>query len=119
MALHIGCLTIDARDCSLLARFWSAALDWEIVEEKEDAVYLVSRDLVGENTSVPGLLIFHSPDTKRVKNRVHLDLRPDDQQFEISRLESLGAVQVDIGQQAGWVVMADPEGNEFCVLSAW
>jgi len=57
-----------------------------------------------------------------VKNRLHLDLRPDDQAAEVTRLESLGAKKVEIGQSTDpdttWVVMADPEGNEFCVLSA-
>ena len=120
VALRIGCLTIDARDCHHVARFWGEALGWEIVEEKEGAVYLVSSDVVGQPGSVPGLLIFHSPDTKVAKNRVHLDLRPDDQYAEISRLEGLGATRVDIGQsgEEQWVVMADPEGNEFCVLTA-
>ena len=54
---------------------------------------------------------------KAGKNRVHLDLRPDNQEAEIRRLEDLGATRIDIGQQdVAWVVMADPEGNEFCVL---
>ena len=56
-------------------------------------------------------------DEKRGKNRLHLDLRPDNQEAEVQRLEQLGAVRVDIGQRdVSWVVMADPEGNEFCVL---
>lgn len=120
MALAIGCLTIDARDCRRVARFWGEALGWVIVEEKAEAVYLVPPDVVGKPGSVPGLLIFRSPDVKVAKNRVHLDLRPDDQHVEISRLEDLGATRVDIGQsgQERWVVMADPEGNEFCVLTA-
>ena len=51
------------------------------------------------------------------KNRVHFDLRPDDQQAEVRRLEGLGARRIDIGQaDVPWVVMSDPEGNEFCVL---
>jgi predicted enzyme related to lactoylglutathione lyase len=59
--------------------------------------------------------------TKIGKNRLHLDLRPDDQAAEVARLEKLGAQKIDIGQSAEpactWVVMADPEGNEFCVLA--
>lgn len=119
MSLRIGCLTIDATDCVSLGRFWAEALDWVIVEEKERAVYLVPRSRVGDE-SAPGLLLFHSPDAKTTKNRVHLDLRPDDQADEVARLESLGARRVDIGQAASdpWVVMADPEGNEFCVLTS-
>ena len=120
MSLRIGCLTIDAMDCVRLGRFWAEALDWVIVEEKEQAVYLVPRAQVSAETSAPGLLLFHSPDAKAGKNRVHLDLRPDDQAAEVARLEALGAKQVDIGQAPTdpWVVMADPEGNEFCVLTS-
>jgi hypothetical protein len=53
-----------------------------------------------------------------VKNRLHFDFRPDDQAFEVARLEALGATRVDVGQgaESTWVVLADPEGNEFCVL---
>ena len=61
-------------------------------------------------------------DSKIIKNRMHLDLRPDDQNVEVARLEKLGAKKIEIGQSSDlettWVVMADPEGNEFCVLKA-
>ena len=58
-----------------------------------------------------------SQSEKTAKNRVHFDLRPDDQQAEVQRLEGLGARRIEIGQtDVTWVVMADPEGNEFCVL---
>jgi hypothetical protein len=61
------------------------------------------------------------PEAKTVKNRLHLDLRPKDQQAEVDRLVALGAVHVDVGQDdtASWIVLADPEGNEFCVLRAY
>jgi hypothetical protein len=63
------------------------------------------------------MLFLEVPKAKAVKNRVHLDLRPDDQAVEVQRLISLGARHVDIGQRdVSWVVLADPEGNEFCVL---
>jgi hypothetical protein len=60
------------------------------------------------------------PESKTVKNRLHLDLRPDDQDAEVARFEELGARRVDVGQsgEETWVVMADPEGNEFCILRA-
>jgi len=65
----------------------------------------------------PDILFLEVPEAKTVKNRMHLDLRPGDQQAEVSRLKALGASEVDIGQgDVSWVVMADPEGNEFCVL---
>jgi len=120
MTVSIGCLTVDARDCQLLGDFWSQVLGWTIVKSSADGVYLVPAEVVGKDTAVPGLLLFPSPDVKAGKNRVHLDLRPDDQDAEIARLESLGAMRVDIGQTGAepWVVMADPEGNEFCVLAS-
>ena len=63
------------------------------------------------------LALMPSHRKKAAKNRVHFDLRPDDQQAEVRRLEGLGARRIDIGQaDVAWVVMADPEGNEFCVL---
>lgn len=73
-----------------------------------------------EDGIVPDLLFLRVNDARLVKNRLHIDLRPDDQDWEVSRLESLGAQRVSIGQgpDVTWVVMADPDGNEFCVLSA-
>ena len=76
-----------------------------------------------ENPSGTGDLLFmKNPDKRIVKNRIHLDLRPDDQDLEVSRLEALGAKRVEIGQsddpRTTWVVMEDPEGNLFCVLRA-
>jgi hypothetical protein len=66
---------------------------------------------------LPGLLFVAVPESKTVKNRLHLDFRPDDQDLEVDRLLALGASRIDIGQgEQSWVVLADPEGNEFCVL---
>ena len=120
MSLRVGCVTIDAEDCRRLGQFWAAALAWRVVSETEDGVYLVPQEVVGRDSAVPGLLLFPCRDQKTVKNRVHLDLRPDDQATEIGRLEALGATRAGIGQTGAepWVVMADPEGNEFCVLAA-
>ena len=65
----------------------------------------------------PDLLFLKVPERKTVKNRMHLDLRPEDQAAEVARLEALGARRVSVGQgEVSWVVMADPEGNEFDVL---
>lgn len=71
-----------------------------------------------EEGVVPDLLFLRVPEDKASKNRLHLDLRPRDQAAEVARLEQLGAVRADVGQGAdvSWVVMSDPEGNEFCVL---
>jgi hypothetical protein len=72
-----------------------------------------------DRDTVRPLLFLAVPDSKSVKNRIHLDLRPDDQAVDLERLEMLGATPVSVGQSGleGWVVLADPEGNEFCVLS--
>jgi hypothetical protein len=68
----------------------------------------------------PDILFGRVPESKRIKNRLHLDLRPDDQAREVARAEALGARRVDVGQSdtVTWVVLADPEGNEFCILRA-
>ena len=73
-----------------------------------------------EDGVAPDLLFLAVPEGKSVKNRLHLDLRPEDQAAEVARIEALGATRVDIGQgpDVTWVVLADPEGNEFCVLRA-
>jgi predicted enzyme related to lactoylglutathione lyase len=115
VTLRIDWVTIDARDVRGLADFWSRALAFDIVEDADadEEILLAAKD--GSKRRV---LIGRTSDGKVVKNRLHLDLRPDDQAAEVARLESLGAKRVDIGQppDVTWVVMADPEGNEFCVL---
>lgn len=118
MTLRIDCLTIDCSAPQVLADFWSQALGWHKVFADE---YEIAISASGDGLSlVPDLLFLRVPDAKRVKNRLHLDLRPDDRDAEVARLESLGASRVEIGQQGdeSWVVLADPEGNEFCVLRA-
>jgi hypothetical protein len=68
---------------------------------------------------LPGLLFGSVPEPKTVKNRLHLDFRPDDQDREVERMLGLGASRADVGQgEQSWVVLADPEGNEFCILSS-
>jgi predicted enzyme related to lactoylglutathione lyase len=118
VGLQIGWLTIDTRDPKELGSFWKEALDLEVVFETEsgDEYALSGKGRMGSNWNI---LFYRAPDEKKVKNRLHLDLIPDtDQEAEVKRLEQLGARRADIGQQdVTWVVMADPEGNEFCVLS--
>jgi hypothetical protein len=118
MSLRIDCLTIDCSDPSLLAGFWSQALGWQVAFADENEIAIAAP---GENGgAIPDLLFLRVPDSKKVKNRLHLDLRPGDRDAEVARLESFGASRVQIGQigDESWVVMADPEGNEFCVLRA-
>ncbi len=123
MALRLQCITVDAHDPLALARFWSEALGWKIGEDVNEIEVWIERELGDpKNTGFPDILFLKNSDKKQGKNRLHLDLRPDDQAAEVSRLEKLGAKQIDIGQSAEptctWIVMADPEGNEFCVLKS-
>lgn len=119
MALFVNALSVDAHDPLALARFWSEALDWPIVEvgEEDDEVMLAPSRERPPPPGVYPLLFVRVPDTKTVKNRWHFDLAPEDQDAEVRRLEGMGARRVDIGQGVQtWVVMADVEGNEFCLL---
>jgi Glyoxalase-like domain len=115
MGMTIDCLAIDCANPRELARFWVEALDYAIQHSDDpDEQPIVPRNRLGTR-----LLFLRVPEGKRVKNRLHLDLRPADQAAEVERLTRLGARRVDIGQgNPSWVVLADPEGNEFCVLRA-
>ena len=115
MGVQPRSLAIDCNDPERLAAFWSAVLEWGIVSRDEDgAVQIAPADRSGWRLSfelVPG--------TKTGKNRLHLDLSPSDQAKELDRLLELGATRADIGQgDVPWIVLADPEGNEFCLLRA-
>jgi predicted enzyme related to lactoylglutathione lyase len=108
-------VVVDSEDPSALARFWAEVLDWKIVFESDDEVVIAK-----DEDQYPGLVFVPVPESKAVKNRLHIDLAPDDRDTEVERLLSLGATRADVGQssEVTWVVLADPEGNEFCVLSA-
>ena len=117
MSLRIQCLTVDATDPDALATFWAAALGWRRTFEHDVEVVIEPPAGSPEDGVSPDLLFIKVADEKGVKNRLHLDLRPGDQDAEVARLEGLGARRVDIGQgEQTWVVLADPEGNAFCVL---
>jgi hypothetical protein len=119
MSISIQCIDIDARDPLALAGFWQEALGWRRTYESDDEVVLEPPEGSPQDGVAPDLLFIRVPDDKVVKNRLHLDLRPDDQAAEVARLLALGATHVDLGQgDVSWVVLADPEGNEFCVLRA-
>ena len=99
------------------AGFWAAALGWRRTYDTDDEVVLEPREGSPEDGVAPDLLFVKVPEAKAVKNWLHLDLRPKDQAGEVARLEGLGARRVDIAQgEVSWVVLADPDGNEFCVL---
>ena len=113
MASRWWSVVVDCTDIGAQSRFWAEVLDYRVVFEADDEV-AIARD---EHTW-PGLVFVPVPEAKAVKDRLHIDLNPDDQDAEVARLERLGAKRIDIGQgEVRWVVMADPEGNEFCVLT--
>lgn len=120
MGLRIQCLCIDAHDPLRIATFWEAALGWRRTYEQDDEVVLEPPAGSPEEGVVPDLLFLRVPEDKSVKNRLHLDLRPDDQEAKVQRLVGLGARPVSVGQfpDSSWVVLADPDGNEFCVLKS-
>ena len=97
-----------------LGRWWSEALRWVIVND--DPVVF---EIQPQPDRLPGILFLAAEEAKQWQNRLHIDLRPDDQSAEVERLIGLGASRVDVGHgEVPWVVLADPEGNEFCVLAA-
>lgn len=114
MACKFTELIVDCQEPPKLARFWAAVLGWSIEPEEGDDVQVNAP--AGD---APALLFLRVPERKVVKNRLHIDVNPVncDQQQEVERILALGARHVDVGQgEQTWVVLADPEGNEFCVL---
>jgi predicted enzyme related to lactoylglutathione lyase len=115
VAVSLHHVVIDAHDLPALARFWAQVLGWRILSEHEREI------VIGADATAPvGICFMPVSDAKTVKNRLHLDLSPDpgEQEAEIERVLALGARRVDIGQTGAesWTVLADPEGNEFCVV---
>ncbi|WP_432936468.1 VOC family protein [Kribbella sp. CA-253562] len=121
MGLRIGALIVDSRDPGRLARFWAEALDWVISHDEDPEWVVEPPEGSREDCVVPDLLFIKVPEPKTGKNRLHFDVRPEDQAAEVARLEALGATRVEVGQgdDRAWIVMADPEGNEFCVQPAY
>jgi hypothetical protein len=115
MASRLYNVTIDAHDHAALAEFWRRALGYCVAfADAEETGIEPSND---PTDTCPALVFVSVPEGKAVKNRLHFDLAPDDQAAEVERLLALGARLIDIGQgEVPWVVMADPEGNEFCAL---
>jgi catechol 2,3-dioxygenase-like lactoylglutathione lyase family enzyme len=118
--LRIQNVSVDAADPRALATFWEAALGWRRTSEDDDEVVLEPPAGSREDGIVPDVVFLRVDDARVLQSRLHLDLRPDDQAAEVARLEALGASRVDIGQgdDVTWVVLRDPDGNEFCVLRA-
>ncbi|MEM9893539.1 MAG: VOC family protein [Actinomycetota bacterium] len=114
MSLEWEQIVIATRDPLALGHWWTKALDWVIVND-DPAEF----EIRPEPDRMPGIMFLTVDEAKEGQNRLHIDLRPDDQRAEVERLLGLGASRVDVGQgDVPWVVLADPEGNEFCVLGA-
>jgi hypothetical protein len=127
MTSRITELSVDCAEPAALARFWAAALDYAVLHEDPDLVEIgpagrADEQLLADVRSgpvAPTIFFARVPEEKVVKNRVHLDISPvdADRDAEIARLEALGARRTDLAPpEKTWVVMLDPEGNEFCVL---
>lgn len=116
MTSSLAIIAIDAVNPRVIAEFWCAVLGWLVLEEDDDVVSIGSPE-----DSWPTIDVCRVPESKTIKNRLHFDLRADgvERASELQRLFDLGAKPVDVGQKpdASWVVLADPEGNEFCLLA--
>lgn len=105
---------VDTADPSVLGRWWKEALDWVVVNDDPEEF-----EIRPTPDRLPGLLFVRVCEPKQVKNRLHLDFRPVHREAEVERLLGLGATRAEVGQgEQTWVVLADPEGNEFCILRA-
>ncbi|HEU5266405.1 MAG TPA: VOC family protein [Jatrophihabitans sp.] len=114
MALEWEQIVVDAVDPLALGHWWANALGWVVVNDSVDEF-----EIRPAPQTIPGIIFEPVREGKRGKNRVHPDFRPADQRAEVDRLLQLGARRADIGQgDVSWVVLQDPEGNEFCVLSS-
>jgi predicted enzyme related to lactoylglutathione lyase len=115
MPVSLHHIVVDAHDLKSQAQFWTQVLNWKVLSEREREI------VIGTDETAPvGICFMPVTDKKSVKNRLHFDLTPDadDRDSEIERILGLGARRVDVGQTGAesWTVLADPEGNEFCVL---
>jgi predicted enzyme related to lactoylglutathione lyase len=111
----IRTITIDCTDAAIVGRFWETMLGWPLEVEPDGSAAFLQNPAGG-----PNVLFQRVPEPKQVKNGVHLDLGPTERtrDEEVARLQTAGATIVGDHRNpdgTGWVVMADPEGNEFCV----
>lgn len=119
MASNLRNLTVDCRDAAALAEFWAKALGWNVFSD-DDPEVLVAPSFPPVAGTGPTMLFIPVPEPRTVKNRLHVDLQPTDRSRdeEVARLAQLGASVIEDHRNedgSGWVWMADPEGNDFCV----
>ncbi|WP_157930515.1 VOC family protein [Glycomyces xiaoerkulensis] len=113
-------VAVDSRDSYALSKFWEQVTGWgEDPEDPNEPEH--EENYIGPGDGRPGLLFINVPEGKQVKNRLHLDLEPEGatRDEEVERVLGLGATLVDDHRRPdgrGWAVLADPEGNEFCIL---
>lgn len=106
-------VVIDSAEPVMLGRWWAGLLGWVVLDDSDGEF-----EIRPAPDQLPGLLFVRASETKVVKNRLHLDFRPMDQDAEVHRFLDAGASRVNVGQgDVSWVVLADPEGNEFCILA--
>jgi catechol 2,3-dioxygenase-like lactoylglutathione lyase family enzyme len=119
---RIAVIAIDALDPDRVAQFWCEVLGWVVIDRDEDGLSIGPAVVPPMAGPGPTIDVFAVPERKTVKNRLHLDLRAEgpDRAEELTRLLALGARPVDVGQDpaVSWTVLADPEGNEFCLLGS-
>jgi hypothetical protein len=114
MSLEWEQVVVAASDPVALGRWWADVLGWVILNDSPGEF-----EIRPSADRLPGLIFLPVSETKEAQNRLHLDFRPDDQQAEVDRFLRAGARPADVGQgDVSWVVLADPEGNEFCVLTS-
>jgi catechol 2,3-dioxygenase-like lactoylglutathione lyase family enzyme len=119
MACRFSELVVDCRDPEALASFWAAVLDYRVLGREEDGAVEIGPE-ARFGGAAPTLVFAPVPDPTPGKVRLHIDVNPTDrdQDAELQRLFGLGATRADVGQRGdeGWHVLADPEGNQFCLL---
>ncbi len=118
MACRLSEIVVDCRDPERLASFWAAVLDYRVLSREEGEVEIGPEE--GFGGAAPTLVFGFVADPTPGKLRLHIDVNPTDrdQDAELARLLDLGATPADVGQtgEESWHVLADPEGNEFCLL---
>ncbi len=113
MGVTIGNIGIDTNDLPRAVAFWQAVTGYEVSSESGTDTYLADPAKSG-----PGLSLLVVPEPRTGKNRLHLDLYATDLDAEVARILTLGASEVQRFDDGGWIVLADPDGNQFCVISA-
>jgi len=121
MATRLVQIAMNARDDAAVGRFWAEALGWGLASEEPGVTNVEPQGLTYPDPATVWIDVIRVPEPKTVKNRVHVDLATTSAAHQadlVARLQSLGATLTDVGQgDVAWTCLADPEGNEFDVLT--